>query len=700
MASKAKKKISDSSSKKDKKKDKKKNAKEPSITDVIAVELMEKAKKTIEPEVKNEKSRTPSPTPSPPPPPNFAESEHEQEPPTPPRIDKNITKSSNKTKDQDDEEFNIPTISEITTSSSNQNLHKKELMQLKDLQNRIYEKKRKLVDLSDGETMTANKEKSQQESVVERSTELQKKSVKSRLGVKPTENSKPSTIISLSAIRKTEMELYNSTSTFRKLIERQKEENEKRDDDRRSTRYRIDSNNSKPRREKRSRSRSNSRDRFRNRDRIRRRSRSRSPIRRSQERKSRPSIRQRIGNRPLTRSKTPENDGKSKIKMRPALSSAINTHGGKKLFVRAMADASRSTSTASTGARKRDNIVVQVRNTRQNDEEYVPESISGHSESEAEYHPSFKKEPQENVDDDGDVLIYNDGNVDLDDLDDNEVVKSPQFVVTFDKVSTHEYSQHTQSSNEKSPTPPPVIKRKSKSIKDRIGARHVADKINLSEISNKHADEKRSRKRRAQDEEEDEEMKEIDLKKTLTEEEEECESQRAYNKVKKTRVSPIKFDLTDDENDDGKSRSSSRDRHEKKTPVKHDIRDDHNGDDSAKRIRLETSRSFDHIPPLSSVAIAVPASSENIKPVKSKDRCKFYPSCSNVSCLFYHPSLPCKIFPNCKFGDSCAYVHPKCKFDVSCNRIDCNFTHSPIVASSSSPLVGKFDDLIYFLLVN
>lgn len=88
---------------------------------------------------------------------------------------------------------------------------------------------------------------------------------------------------------------------------------------------------------------------------------------------------------------------------------------------------------------------------------------------------------------------------------------------------------------------------------------------------------------------------------------------------------------------------------------------------------------------LSSIAVPVDGAKSN---TKQKERCKYYPSCTNLSCGFYHPTLPCKIFPNCKYGDSCAYTHPQCKFDVSCNRINCNFTHTPIIAQSS-PLIGN-----------
>lgn len=91
---------------------------------------------------------------------------------------------------------------------------------------------------------------------------------------------------------------------------------------------------------------------------------------------------------------------------------------------------------------------------------------------------------------------------------------------------------------------------------------------------------------------------------------------------------------------------------------------------------------------LSSIAVPVP---ESAKPItKSKDRCKFYPLCSNATCAFFHPTLPCKLFPNCKFGDSCAYVHPRCKFDTSCARVDCNFSHSQAVSGPSMPPIGEF----------
>jgi len=132
--------------------------------------------------------------------------------------------------------------------------------------------------------------------------------------------------------------------------------------------------------------------------------------------------------------------------------------------------------------------------------------------------------------------------------------------------------------------------------------------------------------------------------------EEESESQRAYNRAKRARLSPIKFDLTDEEEeDDHKSRNSSRDRRSETTEKEEKSEnrsDEQNGEEHAKRIKkLEPSRSFDHVPALlSSIAVPVPDSAKPI--VKPKERCKFYPLCSNAGCSFYHPTLPCKLFPN------------------------------------------------------
>lgn len=515
-----------------KKKDKKKN-KEPSITDVIAVELMEKVKKTLDkdPVVKREESRVPTPPPAP----VLAA----PEPPTPPRINS----PSGSEKEPEDDEFNIPTISEIKTSAGSQNLHKKELSQLQELQNRIYQTKKKLKDMS---------------SESEEETPAGKSSVLSRLGVKPTENSKPSNIISLSAIRRTEKEVYVAPS-FRKLIERQKVENERRDDGDRGPRVSARHNRRSRSRERYERSRN-------------RRDRSRSRIVRSRSPKTRSTIHQRIGSRVKA---TPEKPAAIvKAKQRPTLSSAVTARAGKNLLLRAVAEAQRSTANVPSDARKRlgrDNIVVQVplRKDRRNirvEEEYVPESTSTQSETEAEYHPTFSK-PSSQDDGDEEDVIYLNNNEDVEDLDNDEPRKSPQFVVTLEGAS-----QFDRSSKSHSPTPPPVIKRKS--IKDRIGFRPTVQAPSREERP--------------------------PVVRVISQPvEEESESQRAYNRVKRARLSPIKFDLTDEEDDDRKSRNSSRDLRSlspKKSAEKERKLEEIDVDSHAKRIKLETSRSFEHVP--------------------------------------------------------------------------------------------------------
>ncbi|CAG9804728.1 unnamed protein product [Chironomus riparius] len=695
LATKAKKKISETSSKKDKKKDKKKHPKEPSITDVIAVELMEKAKKTIDPKVKCEKSEK-SRTPSPPPTQVINNSNSDKQPQT-------VCSSQAWNSNKSDDDLNIPKLSEIRFNKSNaSNLLHKELGDLQNTEKKIQELKKNRRAIS-GPEDTNNKSKEKElpdddeEMQFEASPEIntsqkERGSVKSRLGTKQTEvtntnnSNKSGNIISLSAIRRSETEF------LKKIVVKQKEDNERKVDDYRSVRNnRHDSNSSRnySRRERRSRSNSRHRNRSDRIDRFRRRSRSRSPIK-SHESRSRLSIRDRIGDKiqPISsavvnrkHSKTPEvPDGNFKVKSRPTLTSSISSHAGKSMLLRAMADAQRSTQVPSDAKkRQRDNITVQVKNEKRNqshlnDEEYVPESISGHSESEAEYHPTFVKNQDGGEDDEDVIYLNNNDDVDLDDLDDNnEMPKaSPQFIVTLDNKDLGTITRKSKSkSKSHSPTPPKVIKRTKRTpVKDRIGDR-VNNNRNSDVIAKEH--EHRLRKRQ---------LKEVEM------EVEESEAQRAYNKVKKTRVSPIKFDLTDEE-DGRNSRSSSRDLSEKKTSIsKNDS--DLNGEEHTKRIRLEASRSFDHVPALlSSIAVPVPESSKPVVVTKSKDRCKFYPNCSNTNCIYFHPTLPCKAFPNCKFGENCAYTHPACKFDRSCHRIDCNYTHSTPILPASTPVIAS-----------
>jgi len=72
---------------------------------------------------------------------------------------------------------------------------------------------------------------------------------------------------------------------------------------------------------------------------------------------------------------------------------------------------------------------------------------------------------------------------------------------------------------------------------------------------------------------------------------------------------------------------------------------------------------------------AVSVDSTVLKVNKPKERCKYHPNCTKQFCEYYHPTAPCKSFPNCKFADKCMYSHPKCKFDMACMSIDCNYAH-------------------------
>lgn len=523
MTSKAKQKTAEST-KKDKKKDKKK--KEPSITDVIAVELMEKAKKTLsdDPKLKDE-SATPEKSP---------------EPATPPA------------KTTSNDELNIPTISEIKTSG---NLHHKELSQLAELQSRIYEAKKKLKDLdSDDEEIRQNLDT--------------KPAAKPAVAVAPV---KPSSVISLSAIKKAEKEIYIAPS-FRKLIEKQKEQNERqgsRRDEKSDSRSR-----SRPDRQRKSRTRSRSRSR--SRERRARRGRSRSP---KKPEKPRVSVHQRIGLRSVAKSPPAppppiKRELISKAKTRPILSSAITARAGKNLLLRAVAEAQKSTTSQLKHEvrAKRDNIVVQVGSRQERDarrirldEEYVPESVTPHKET--PYRPSKSAAAQDETDD-GDVIYLNNvDEVDLDELEKDEVVRrSPQFVVTMDGVN-NKYNRESHS-----PTPPPVIKRRK--IHERIGIRAGSELERLQS--------RQTLKRKSDPA--------VIVQEETVEEEEEHESLKAYNRAKRSKVSPIKFDLTDEE-DNNCSDDSPRKRN-----VSEKSGDEAN-EEEQKRIRLESSRSFDHVPP-------------------------------------------------------------------------------------------------------
>ena len=66
-----------------------------------------------------------------------------------------------------------------------------------------------------------------------------------------------------------------------------------------------------------------------------------------------------------------------------------------------------------------------------------------------------------------------------------------------------------------------------------------------------------------------------------------------------------------------------------------------------------------------------------VQKAKQSERCRFWPACAvGSACEYHHPTIHCKTFPNCKFGDKCLFIHPNCRFDSKCQRADCPFTHT------------------------
>uniref|UniRef100_A0A023EX33 Zinc finger CCCH domain-containing protein 14 n=1 Tax=Triatoma infestans TaxID=30076 RepID=A0A023EX33_TRIIF len=90
------------------------------------------------------------------------------------------------------------------------------------------------------------------------------------------------------------------------------------------------------------------------------------------------------------------------------------------------------------------------------------------------------------------------------------------------------------------------------------------------------------------------------------------------------------------------------------------------GNDSSQEVEMETTE----------------APSEN---GKSQTRCKYWPCCdAGNTCPFYHPTMLCRLFPACHYGDKCLYIHPACKFADKCMNINCPFAHT-----SATPVIGK-----------
>ncbi|XP_017046872.1 zinc finger CCCH domain-containing protein 14 [Drosophila ficusphila] len=130
----------------------------------------------------------------------------------------------------------------------------------------------------------------------------------------------------------------------------------------------------------------------------------------------------------------------------------------------------------------------------------------------------------------------------------------------------------------------------------------------------------------------------------------------------KAKHTPIRFTLkNEDESSSNKKRHSGSPERDAVAPEKRRV-----------PIRSAEDRKYDNLPALSAVSV----DSTVLKVNKPKERCKYHPNCTKQFCEYYHPTAPCKSFPNCKFADKCMYSHPKCKFDMACMSVDCNYAHS------------------------
>ncbi|XP_061399548.1 zinc finger CCCH domain-containing protein 14 [Musca vetustissima] len=164
----------------------------------------------------------------------------------------------------------------------------------------------------------------------------------------------------------------------------------------------------------------------------------------------------------------------------------------------------------------------------------------------------------------------------------------------------------------------------------------------------------------------------------------------------KRKHAPIKFDLDADHKDakekeikredspvpTKKRRSPSRDRDQSRDRTRDRERATSHERREEKRkisIRNNEAKKYENVP---SSLSSVPVDSSAYRNIKPKERCKYHPNCTKTFCEFYHPTAPCKSFPNCKYADKCMYSHPKCKYDLACVNLDCNFSHSGPRSSS------------------
>ncbi|XP_055375127.1 zinc finger CCCH domain-containing protein 14 [Condylostylus longicornis] len=336
--------------------------------------------------------------------------------------------------------------------------------------------------------------------------------------------------------------------------------------------------------------------------------------------------------------------------------------------------------------RNKSNIVIEVnskfvsndkrrhQSSERDGEEYVPEPISDRGDSDNNDYVYVPRTINNEFGDEDDDIYFDkyENDVEIDS-------SNTQFVVTMNEKNDKYGKKYSTKINEpslklpqsakfKDPKNKPVSEKGTntdkpdrlqllaKKIKDKkLAERNNAERHGL--VTNKNSKEIKRRHANTR------EVGENDFDKSLTPPLEDfiagenTENKRSPPKRKRISITPTN---KIDDLDDNHEKSLKSNEEGRKVSTK----------------KMEIVKKYEKIPELSAVPI------KNALKPKPKERCKFFPLCSNGDCEFFHPSALCKSFPNCKyFADKCLFIHPKCKFDLACQRNDCNFTHSIVMSA-------------------
>ncbi|KAG0329465.1 hypothetical protein BGZ99_001851 [Dissophora globulifera] len=99
--------------------------------------------------------------------------------------------------------------------------------------------------------------------------------------------------------------------------------------------------------------------------------------------------------------------------------------------------------------------------------------------------------------------------------------------------------------------------------------------------------------------------------------------------------------------------------------------------------------------PVQRQAIARDAPSSQDQQGKLKSRCRFWPKCTNKSCKFTHPSLPCRDPENCSFGDRCVFIHPNDMLPRPSRQHSLSKKRRPMSSDSSATMVAATPEEIW-----